>query len=558
MKKILILGVLFSFSINGCVIINKSTTQSQKKYCFNKDKDDTINDKSIRTYVVEYDFKTGKFPNGKIIKPRVDVPLVFKINNINRLAYSVKITAKDSVVGYSDLSELKLLLNKNAAEEIAKIISNTEKSISIQNNVLPFTSSDFLVDNINTKSNKFIEMVNDINQLNVNLLVELNSKINEILAGNENLTTGFNTENLKPTKSLEIFNYHFSTQIDLAEIYIHILEKHQTLITLWNDYLKARTIINNPLLQQVELTKNIETINAAFNRFNENKNILNEINLLVNRFQNQYLVFKSNPEITKNTNYGGSLKLFSIVENLNLDVKSIQQKTDAAKFETIRNNIEQIHKLLVLNEDKASLFEFVSDPIQPYQDVAIFKVKVDKKDKDESLFYNERNFSYKIFTRYGVRFDISIGVAGSIYNKENQFDIKIDSLDKRRITKLNKSGFSPTFVGFFTATRRSATHWAYGLSTGLGFNAENGTIALDNFFIGPSLVMGRYERINLTSGVSLKNLRKLDSAYKEGQVVANGTTIETITTKSYEPGFFIALTYNLTKNVKNNLKQLKN
>src|SRR5690606_5271366 len=53
------------------------------------------------TYVIEYDFRTGLYDN-KNLKIKVNNPGVFKIKNINRLAYKVEVTGADSVIGYSD------------------------------------------------------------------------------------------------------------------------------------------------------------------------------------------------------------------------------------------------------------------------------------------------------------------------------------------------------------------------------------------------------------------------------------------------------------------------
>jgi hypothetical protein len=187
-------------------------------------------------------------------------------------------------------------------------------------------------------------------------------------------------------------------------LYLLILQKHKNLFTLWNDFLQVNTIINNPLLTKVDLKKDSINILSIYEKFNNNRNILNDFNLLVISFENQYNFLKSNPEIKNQANYGGSIKLFSIVDNLNNEIQAIKKQTEAIKFETLRQNIDQINTLLIINEDKKSLFEYVSNPIQPSQDVAIFKVKVDKNNKDASLFYNERDFSYKAFTRHGIRF----------------------------------------------------------------------------------------------------------------------------------------------------------
>lgn len=568
MKKALIILVLLLVSIDGFGREKTKTPIPQKQTQNSNDsierKKDTLIDRKIRTFVIEYDFQTGKFPYGEKIKPRVDVPIVFKIKNINRLAYSVNITSKDSVIGFSDLENLELLLKQNEVKEIAKNIKEAETNPPLQTNNLPININDLLYNEIKKADKPLTSkgaetLVNDINKTNVVFLEQLNTKINELSTNNKTIITKINSDSKTlPTSIEQKFPYHFKTQADLANLYLLILQKHKSLFTLWNDFLQVNTIINNPLLTNVDLKKDSINILSIYEKFKNNRNILNDFNLLVTSFENQYNTLKANPEIKNQANYGGSIKLFSIVDNLNIEVKAIKQQTEAIKFETLRQNIDQIHSLLIVNDDIDPLFEYVSDPIQPFQDVVIFRVKVDKNNKDASLFYNERNFSYKEFTRHGIRLDLNIGVAGSFYNKDNFYEIKADSLDINRITKTNKSGFSPSFVGFFTTSYRSATHWSYGLSTGLGISADAGTITLDNFFIGPSLIVGRYERINLTTGVSFKNLGKLNSGFKEGQVLPNATTIEAVTTKSYEPGFFIALTFNLTKAVKNNVKQIKN
>ncbi len=560
MKKLILIFFLFSFSINGFGQKDIDILPSQNE---TKMVNDTLKkklkDRNVRTYVIEYDFQTGLFPNRKKLKPRVDVPVVFKITNINRLAYTVKIESKDSVIGFSDLSGMEMLLTKKEVDEIVENVKKTETNPPLQNNNLPVKGSDFLTSENGKTKEVPAEIVNEINQTNSKLLEQLNTKINEIIKGTYELSTKIDNDTLKISANLvEKFPYHFKAQNDLTELYILILVKHQTIISLWNEYRQARTYINDPLLTEKNIADIKDSLSIAQKKFSDNKNVLNDFNLLINRFQNLYNSMKSNPEITQQANYGGSIKLFSIVDNLNIEVKSVKQQIDAVKFDVIKDNVNQIYSLFFLENEKYPLFEYVSDPIQPFQDVAIFKVKVQKNDKDASLFYNERDFSYKEFTRHGIRFDLNIGIAGSFYNKDNFYDIKADSNGVRRITNADKSGFSPSFVGFFTTSYRSATHWTGGLSVGLGISADDGTITLENFFIGPSLIVGRYERVNLTTGVSLKNLRKLDNGFKEGQEVANATIIEGVTTKSYEPGFFIALTYNLTKGVKNNVKQIKN
>ena len=109
----------------------------------------------------------------------------------------------------------------------------------------------------------------------------------------------------------------------------------------------------------------------------------------------------------------------------------------------------------------------------------------------------------------------------------------------------------------FTASYRNARHIAIGASVGLGIDATNGKLQLNNFFAGPSLIWGKQERVSLTLGGSLKSIPKLKSNYTVGQEVGNETDIVKFTREQYKFGFFISVTYNLTKGVKKQLKNVK-
>ena len=119
--------------------------------------------KEVRTYVVEYDFETGLFPNGKKIRPRVDVPIVFKIKNINRLAYTISVKSKDSVIGFTDLSGLEKLIDKKEVEKIEADLKKAQTPITLQSNTLSVNAEDFKY----IKTPIFKALVNDINNANV-------------------------------------------------------------------------------------------------------------------------------------------------------------------------------------------------------------------------------------------------------------------------------------------------------------------------------------------------------------------------------------------------------
>jgi hypothetical protein len=502
----------------------------------------------INTHIIEYNFQTGTYTKNNL-KLKINQPVVFKVININRFAYTLDIKTKDSIIGYSDLSGLEKIFKNDEIEKTKKQLNSAEtKTIPTSNNI-PLDKNDF-IGNEN-------EMFNEINEVNSLLQSKLTNKMDEIINAKINDSSTIINKIDFPKIDNE-YSFHFTAQYDLANLYLSILEKHTKIISLWNDYLSLRDFINNPTLTLCELKKENNFISSTKVNFDTNKNILTEFDLVAKQFDNLYKAIKSNPEITKKTNYGGSLKLFGIIDNLNIQASSLVEQVEIIDFDKFKQDVNQIINLTQNIENKKELFEYVSDPIQPWQDVAVFKVKINKNEKSTSKFYNERDFSHREYTKDGIRYDISVGLAGSFYDKENFHKIITDASGVNKIYLNEKSSFIPSFVGFFTTSYRSASHFTAGLSIGLGLSTNQGTIAIGDIFIGPNITVGKDERVNLTGGISYKNLYMLNSNYKVGDIVPNGLTIENVSTKSYQSGFFLAFTYNLTKGVKDKLKQINN
>jgi|GEM_PF-6555519 len=122
------------FLLSPYVFGQNLLTELEKKYL------DSVNYKSIpikgmvnrnsnpdfsNSYVIDYDFKSGIY-NRNNIKLKVNTPVIFRISNINRLAYNVKITAKDSAVAVS-----MGIPEENAIKKSVGI--NSEKSSTIDN-----------------------------------------------------------------------------------------------------------------------------------------------------------------------------------------------------------------------------------------------------------------------------------------------------------------------------------------------------------------------------------------------------------------------------------------
>lgn len=522
-------------------------------FSFSQETSDSINRKMgkgrTNTYVIEYDFKSGYFKknNQKII---VNSPVVFKIVNINRLAYEVRVKAKDSVIGVSNMEGLTELFKKEQIENLEKQINTSDINKS---NIQPFTA--VVVDDFKGSENENKELKKSIN----NFMIELSSKSSLSLNAidEEEIKKALDSiENIKVGNKIdEDISNHLELQKKLTTLYLKILEKYYIMLNLSKEYLHISSLINEPLLSsndQIDDSK-LETIVLEFEN---NKIIKEDISLLVNQFQSEYNAIKTNIQLGKSTNYGGVMKLNYISDNQNVVINHINEKINKINFDDLRNELIQLKNLLK-TKNRNLIFEYVSHPIQPFQDVVIFDVEIKKKKTDNNLIDNCRKFSHKEFVRHGLRLDVSLGVAGSLHSDKYSYVVKMNQNNENVIMKNDKSIFTPSFVGFFTASRRSATHFSCGFSIGIGVSANEGSLTFDNFFVGPSLTVGKYERVTLTSGLSIKNLPVLNNGYQEGDIVPQQYTIENVSDKNYVPGFFISLSYNLTKGVKDNIKHMK-
>ncbi|MBF0695021.1 MAG: hypothetical protein IR153_08190 [Flavobacterium sp.] len=110
MKKILFIILCTTiFSCNSSKDIIKGNT--------NRDADST----KTNTYVVEYDFQTGVYKSNNM-PLRVNNPVVYKITNVNRLAYEVSVKSKDSILADSNWSQQNLLDQIKAQDQLASLV----------------------------------------------------------------------------------------------------------------------------------------------------------------------------------------------------------------------------------------------------------------------------------------------------------------------------------------------------------------------------------------------------------------------------------------------------
>lgn len=582
MKKILL--ITFSLILGSC------GTNKDFNSIVNRGVDST----KANTYIVEYDFLKGRYDKNKL-KAKVGHPIVYKIKNINQLAYEVKVTIRDSVISKSswdnDLSTiLKEFRELPTPQEIEQ-----QKAVSIPgSDVMAELGGEGvndevknIIDSIDRREglNKIITQTSvELSKAKDNLaLIEM--EIQKSLDNKEDLEANKNLNELTPKKSelekeiqdkltelqkieeqLTNINEVFKDQESYFVEYIEQKEKFEKtfyeLQAIYNDLLEVNysalrvaELSFHPFLTETEFQllykQDLNPMALQFpNLLLQNKNFGNvyrELNYL-------YTNLKGNKKNLNDVLFsGGSFKFLYNIEKMKQSADNMNaeiQKIDPEKL------IDKLKKALNLL-NSSSNYEFISAPVQPLNDVVIFNVDIKKRDKNGYEVLKEKKFNHKEFLRHGLRYDISVGAAGSLHSRKYNYTLEVNKDDQKIITLNDDRIFSPSFVGFFTTSLRSSTHWTAGLSVGLGISAEEGTFSFDNFFVGPSVIVGRYERVMLTTGIALKNLPRLKEFYTEGNEVPNSFVMDNIANYAYRLGYFISLSYNLTKGIKDNIRQMK-
>jgi hypothetical protein len=141
----------------------------------------------------------------------------------------------------------------------------------------------------------------------------------------------------------------------------------------------------------------------------------------------------------------------------------------------------------------------------------------------------------------GLKINTSVGLTfGKFMNPQNNYFVK-DSL----IVAQPKGKFTPILTSFFHFYAQSRNDITLGGSFGIGLplSSENGQQSA-SFFLGPSLILGKGDRIVLSAGIMGGRTEKLDRGFQVGDSFKSDIDIVP-TYSAYDIGFYFGLTFNL-------------
>ncbi len=140
----------------------------------------------------------------------------------------------------------------------------------------------------------------------------------------------------------------------------------------------------------------------------------------------------------------------------------------------------------------------------------------------------------------GFKVNASIGVAfGQLFDRPQSYFVR-DSI----IRAEDKDSFLPIIASFFHFYGQSKGNISFGGNFGIGLPISGDSGQSASFFLGPSLIIGRGERLVLNGGLMGTRVERLAQGFEVGDRFQS--EVNNVPTKDvYEMGYYLGLSFNI-------------
>jgi hypothetical protein len=605
--------ILFlSFSFDGySQTENKVEERKKKKEARLKRQLEKINrneGKTTNTYVVVYDFAKKTYDTN-FVRPRINHPVVLKVVNINRFAYDVKISSRDSVLAVSDVdgdtgakkvegetskpgdetsippiqkpsggdidetdSKKKAALledlnsmakltqleaNKKILEERVKsnteLLSNLkldETKLAQKDNQITTTLSGSVADTISSKLK--LEQARLKSEL-ATVRGAVKSAEDAITKDKAELTAQeIQIKNI--TIQDESVKNYGKKLVSLEETFANLVKGYRNVWEIFKKNNQLLSISTQPLLSPDDFISACKDSSLLLNDpiIFQYRNYVSEFYGRLGDFYQQYDQVINDYEIIRILSNEGVKKMQANSRALKVSADNMKETIKERKPNDVINNMVHAFKTM----SKQNAYELVSAPIQPSQDLVVFDVAIAHKTVKE--YRDDRSFSYREYVRGGLRYDFSTGlVIGFGVNGKSYQAVGSSSPDSIRISANQKTNkYLPTIAAMLHASIRSWRQLSVGFT--LGASISTSELDIESLFPGISLMLGKSEKIIFTVGPALKKIDYLDSRYLlNSNYAKTGFPADVPVKATFRVGWFVGVSYNLTKSQKSNFKLAK-
>lgn len=140
----------------------------------------------------------------------------------------------------------------------------------------------------------------------------------------------------------------------------------------------------------------------------------------------------------------------------------------------------------------------------------------------------------------GFKVNASIGVAfGQLFDRPQSYFVRDSTIRAE-----DKDSFLPIIASFFHFYGQSKGNVSVGGNFGIGLPISGDSGQTASFFLGPSLIIGRGERLVLNGGLMGTRVERLAQGFEEGDRFLS--EVNNVPTKDvYEMGYYLGLSFNL-------------
>jgi hypothetical protein len=490
-----------------------------------------------RDSIIVYDFSAGVSADVQmsktINKVRDGANVVYKIININRFVYDVKI--------------------EGAQEEHPSTPSPVFSTI--------FKKESIDTSGLGEKANQLTESLPDgIENVDVSQAV----KILEEEVGSINLMKTSTIEKLgdpnetkknKAKAKAKIENYdaeiaEHNHKIDGLKAY-SILTQDISSLQIYFDQLEQTKELKNRLInisQDSNLTHEkskdeVKSICSDYSFIQDLEALRNSFNVEYRNFHvsyREYLVAKAD-EIDK------SPVLKKTIQDLYDEAVAVKQKVDAYDYSKLFSEIRDLIRAL---ESESSFFA-TSAPIQAEKDFMLFKVNISPKEEVKSFSIKDKKEFAKKISIYGApKTSFSSGVAfmPNLYDRQYTVSVLSESPDSAMITKDSFHGIGKlSLVGMMHTTWRAKCGIEGGFTFGLGINSTEIDLTNLDVFFGGSMVFGKKRHSVVSLGYALTHVDHLKGKYELNTKISSIPPESDLTERVLKGSFFISYSWNFTK-----------
>jgi len=483
---------------------------------------------------VEYDFKTKSLDTIKSV--RIGENCVFKVNNINKFIYEVKIKSSQSEFCSKPPAILSGMLKIETPEK--NTIESEIKKVNDQ------VYADTIINKLIDCKNRIDELSKEIDSLNKD---STNNKDTIIIRQKEK-------ESIEKIKS----------SIERDTIYVNVNYYYKKLAFMQSKSIKISSLFDK--LEKVKEIKNklirisvidgmnYDTVKSKIDiLYKEYPYIKNPEDLLSEFYKvyKQLVVVNRKYEDDrsyKKINLSDSIKISNSIERLSEEIDNLYNKVAAYNYSLLFQEID-----LWCNELVNSNNYFVaSDPIQASGDIINYNLIINPKESSNPVFVSEkRDFNVEVPIYGGMKIDFSTGffVTNNLYNRTYSISNYLADSSMKVISQDKNNSLAQFSVGaLMHISPRCKGYIKPGFAFGLGLNSADLTKV--QVYIGASAIFGLKEQFIISAGLSLANVDYLKGKYSLGTPTINLNDDTPLTEKVIRAGWFISFTYNLTSKKK--------